>query len=565
MSVASDLLLLQGKLAPGTVQVTLAAGTASTVLPGRDDGFGSTFYQGFIRIKPGRNKVVLSAAGNRNTCLDITYAPNPHFGRIQLIVFLPKDQAQNGPLIKAPAGMPVDLASMKKRLALATLMQQSVIADLVGDLKAVQLAPYIVRDAQGEPDIQVVTLNAPRAALDSNGNKALIDSATRIMAEKGDGRTRFFAFYPGLKGVFGVGGSTLYPLDEMYSLPVNAEEIISAYTDFRTLREIGAPGHQGDTDPALTAGKHAAAQFGYWLKLCGRFSFGVPDLESEKGEAYGGASQNLVWFFIGRDKGSLASFPYLNAASRAKLQDPMWFPDPNPLRLPASPAPAGNVPGLAYVFIPGKYERLPNFGLNPPSATGTSADFTPLNRPGEEDFAMAFEGFLQATAAGPASFRLISNDGSRLFIDDKVVVENDGLASAAGVKMAVGATALEAGYHRIRVEFFKQKDAGAPALSVQWTHSSAPTFQPVPVSALSRESGASAIRSARTFAAPVLERSPGVATLSLDHGRAVDLELVSPSGRFLREVFRGSLPAGVHRFPMPAGSESGLLVLKPGR
>ncbi|GEM_PF-80749 len=64
----------------------------------------------------------------------------------------------------------------------------------------------------------------------------------------------------------------------------------------------------------------------------------------------------------------------------------------------------------------------------------------------------------------------------------------------------------------------------------------------------------------------ILHRTAGQATLSLGSEQNVSLTLVSASGRVLAEVFHGVLPAGMHRFAIPAGSESGLLVLgKVGR
>jgi PA14 domain len=55
-------------------------------------------------------------------------------------------------------------------------------------------------------------------------------------------------------------------------------------------------------------------------------------------------------------------------------------------------------------------------------------------------------------AAGEYSFRLSSDDGSRLYVDDQLVINNDGVHS----EVSVGARLkLEAGVHRVRVTYFQ--------------------------------------------------------------------------------------------------------------
>jgi PA14 domain len=55
-------------------------------------------------------------------------------------------------------------------------------------------------------------------------------------------------------------------------------------------------------------------------------------------------------------------------------------------------------------------------------------------------------------AAGEHSFRLSSDDGSRLYVNDQLVVNNDGVHS----EVSVGAKLkLEAGLHRVRVAYFQ--------------------------------------------------------------------------------------------------------------
>ncbi len=64
----------------------------------------------------------------------------------------------------------------------------------------------------------------------------------------------------------------------------------------------------------------------------------------------------------------------------------------------------------------------------------------------------AFDGFVRVPTTGVWTFSNESDDGSNLSIDGQLVLMNDGLH---GMWDRSGQIALEAGYHRIRVEFFE--------------------------------------------------------------------------------------------------------------
>uniref|UniRef100_UPI003F707659 PA14 domain-containing protein n=1 Tax=Dyadobacter sp. TaxID=1914288 RepID=UPI003F707659 len=68
-----------------------------------------------------------------------------------------------------------------------------------------------------------------------------------------------------------------------------------------------------------------------------------------------------------------------------------------------------------------------------------------------ESFAIRFEGFIQIDNAGKYTFSTQSDDGSKLFIGGKEVVNNDG---NHGVQEETGSMELKAGKHPIRVEFY---------------------------------------------------------------------------------------------------------------
>ena len=127
-----------------------------------------------------------------------------------------------------------------------------------------------------------------------------------------------------------------------------------------------------------------------------------------------------------------------------------------------------------------QFARKPNAGLNVARYEGgwqtlnQMADRTPVSRSQcevfdinelsrEEHAALAFTGYIRVPTNGIYEFFTTSDDGSRLYIGDDKVVENDGLH---GMNERSGQVGLQAGYHPIRVEYFNA--AGARGLEVHW-------------------------------------------------------------------------------------------------
>jgi hypothetical protein len=71
-----------------------------------------------------------------------------------------------------------------------------------------------------------------------------------------------------------------------------------------------------------------------------------------------------------------------------------------------------------------------------------------------DDFGFKFTGFISAPFDGIYTFYLVSEDGSRLYIGDQLVVDNDGLHHAAEKS---GQAALKSGKHAISVMYFEAK------------------------------------------------------------------------------------------------------------
>lgn len=141
-------------------------------------------------------------------------------------------------------------------------------------------------------------------------------------------------------------------------------------------------------------------------------------------------------------------------------------------------------------------------------APGLLAEFSPADKPGDllarrveaaldvewkdapgdglprDDFAVRLTGYLRVPATGSHTFHLLANEGARVFVDDKLVVEEpDGARKrkpTAGEPLR-----LTEGLHPLRVEFWDH--GGLARLRVLWTTPDAATPIPIPPSALVHE------------------------------------------------------------------------------
>ncbi|MHC4943916.1 MAG: alpha-L-fucosidase [Planctomycetota bacterium] len=115
-------------------------------------------------------------------------------------------------------------------------------------------------------------------------------------------------------------------------------------------------------------------------------------------------------------------------------------------------------PGLRYTAYEGGWQSLTDMAkvvaAETDSATalqGTAPGFDLTVRPRDEHFALCFEGYTEIPADGIYTFFTRSDDGSRLYIGGRLVVDNDGLH---GMAEKQGYIPLRAGLHSLRVEYF---------------------------------------------------------------------------------------------------------------
>ena len=126
-------------------------------------------------------------------------------------------------------------------------------------------------------------------------------------------------------------------------------------------------------------------------------------------------------------------------------------PTPAPSPAPAPPTSSKN--GLRYKYYEGIWMTLPNFSSQSVRKQGIVSNFDLGVRERGDHFGMVFTGSIDINSSGAYTFYTKSDDGSKLFIDGKQVVDNDGLH---GPRENSGKATLSAGRHSIEVQFFER-------------------------------------------------------------------------------------------------------------
>lgn len=117
--------------------------------------------------------------------------------------------------------------------------------------------------------------------------------------------------------------------------------------------------------------------------------------------------------------------------------------------------------GLAFKYYEGDYRRLPDFSKLTPVKEGVSKQLG-LEEIGhrEDRFAVVFEGYVDLPETGIYNLYINSDDGSKLYINDELLVDHDGDHSA--IKKSAK-TILAKGKHKIKIEYFER--GGSQVLS----------------------------------------------------------------------------------------------------
>ncbi len=108
--------------------------------------------------------------------------------------------------------------------------------------------------------------------------------------------------------------------------------------------------------------------------------------------------------------------------------------------------------GINFKYYEGSFDKLPNFSLLHPIRQGLIDNVQIPKKNSEQNFAVEYTGYIKIPSDGIYTFYTNSDDGSKLYIDNMLVVTNDGdhaPQERSGIKL------LKAGFHPFKVTFYQ--------------------------------------------------------------------------------------------------------------
>lgn len=132
---------------------------------------------------------------------------------------------------------------------------------------------------------------------------------------------------------------------------------------------------------------------------------------------------------------------------------------------------SGLTQGIAYNYFEGEFNSTEEIAGSTIVKSGILNNISLSPAKVNDYFAFEFNAFLKINKKGVYRFYNYSDDGSRLFIDGKLVVDNDGSHSA---RRKDGNIALEEGFHTIKVIYFEsymgnELEVGISGLNIRET------------------------------------------------------------------------------------------------
>lgn len=127
------------------------------------------------------------------------------------------------------------------------------------------------------------------------------------------------------------------------------------------------------------------------------------------------------------------------------------------------------VPGIPIYRMPDLERLTPIYtfltsDLNVPTRNYTEGFPTPEMQAVVENFAIRFRAELRVNVPGMYTFELYSDDGSQLYINGKLVVDNDGIHATIGRR---GSIRLGTGMHPVEIHYFQ---GPRHAIALQWLY-----------------------------------------------------------------------------------------------
>ncbi|WP_309383766.1 PA14 domain-containing protein [Cerasicoccus frondis] len=108
--------------------------------------------------------------------------------------------------------------------------------------------------------------------------------------------------------------------------------------------------------------------------------------------------------------------------------------------------------GVAFAYYEGVYSQMPNFDMLTPIKQGYLQNISLGERNSDDYFLFEFNALLQIEEPGDYTFYVNSDDGSRLYIDGQLIVDNGGLHSEREYS---GSVNLGSGFHDFSLQYLE--------------------------------------------------------------------------------------------------------------
>ncbi len=156
------------------------------------------------------------------------------------------------------------------------------------------------------------------------------------------------------------------------------------------------------------------------------------------------------------------------------------------LKLHPLPAPVPPIANLISRIYHGEWQTLPDFSkLEAINVEEEHDGLISVKHADRSDlFGLVWEGEITAPEDGEFEFRLDADDGARVIVGGKTVVEVNGTGPMNGGRAKQGKIALSAGLHKIRIEYFDYY--GQEDIALAWRGPGIPSWKNLSATSIAR-------------------------------------------------------------------------------
>jgi len=132
--------------------------------------------------------------------------------------------------------------------------------------------------------------------------------------------------------------------------------------------------------------------------------------------------------------------------------------------------------GLKYSYYEGVWDSVPDLSKLSPKKTGVASSLNLDFVARKDSFAIRFEGYIKITKKDLYDLWVTSDDGSKVYLNNELLLNNDGLHSAD--LPVVSLLPLNPGYYPIKIDYFEKN--GGEGITIGYLNNEK-NIQPVPI------------------------------------------------------------------------------------